>query len=101
MSSKKGANFMKKSIKWIAGAIVTAALFASCGGKNPVAGKKMALEAGGMSVVYVFTDSQFWLEGMDGLKLNYRYDKDNDCIIYKDIDGSEEIIEMSKLKEVQ
>ncbi len=63
---------MKKSIKWIAGAIVTAALFASCGSKNPVADKKMSLEAGEMSFVYVFTDSQFWLEGMDGLKLNSR-----------------------------
>ena len=92
---------MKKSIKWIAGAIVTAAFFASCGSKNSVADKKMSLEAGEMSFVYVFTDSQFWLEGMDGLKLNYRYDKDNDCIIYKDIDGSEESIEMSKLKEVK
>ena len=92
---------MKKSLKWIAGAIVAVALFASCGGKNPVAGKKMALEAGGMSIVYVFTDSQFWLEGMDGLKLNYRYDKENDRIVYADIDGSEEIIEMSKLKEVK
>ena len=50
---------MKKSIKWIAGAIVTAALFASCGSKNPVADKKMSLEAGEMSFVYVFTDSQF------------------------------------------
>lgn len=66
---------MKKSIKWIAGAIVTAALFASCGSKNPVADKKMSLEAGEMSFVYVFTDSQFWLEGMDGLKFNYRYAK--------------------------
>ena len=92
---------MKKNAKFQVLIFVSTMLFASCGGKNPVAGKKMALEAGGMSVVYVFTDSQFWLEGMDGLKLNYRYDKDNDCIIYKDIDGSEEIIEMSKLKEVK
>lgn len=36
---------MKKSIKWIAGAIVTAALFASCGSKNPVAGNKTALNS--------------------------------------------------------
>ena len=92
---------MKKSTKWIAGAIVAAALFASCGGKNPVAGKKMALEAGGMSIVYVFTDSQFWLEGMDGLKLNYRYDKENNRIVYTELDGEEKTLEMSKLKEVK
>ena len=90
-----------KSIKWIAGAIVAAALFASCGSKNPIAGKKMSLEAGGMSVVYVFTDSQFWLEGLDGLKLNYRYDKESDSIIYTEVDGEEKTLPMSKFKEVK
>lgn len=51
-------------------------LFASCRSENPVAGKKMALEANGMDIVYVFTDEQFWLEGLGGLKLNYKYDKE-------------------------
>mgnify|MGYP007101888656 CR=1 FL=1 len=92
---------MKKNAKFLVLIFVSTMLFASCGGKNPVAGKKMALEAGGMSVVYVFTDSQFWLEGMDGLKLNYRYDKENDRIVYTELDGEEKTLEMSKLKEVK
>ena len=92
---------MKKSTKWIAGAIVAAALFASCGGKNPVAGKKMAFDYNGASIVYIFTDSQFWLEGLDGIKLNYRYDKETDSIIYTEVDGEEKTLPMSKFKEVK
>ena len=98
-------------------------------GKNPVAGKKMALEAGGMSIVYVFTECKFWIEEIsgeeideellnrytslkslprlyylaeiDGELLNYRYDKKNNRIVYTKSDGSENFIEVSKLKEVK
>ena len=92
---------MKKITFFLVTVFFSAMLFSSCGSKNPVAGKKMALEAGVMSFVYVFSDNQFWLEGMDGLKQNYRYDKESNTIIYTDLDGSEQIIEMSKLKEVK
>ena len=92
---------MKKLVKVIAVVFLSASLFASCGSKNPVAGKKMALEAGGMSVTYIFTENQFWLEGLDGLKMNYRYDKESDSIIYTELDGSESVIEMSKLREMK
>ena len=98
-------------------------------GKNPVAGKKMALEAGGMSIVYVFTECKFWIEKIsgeeidgellknygytskrspslylveiDGELLNYRYDKKNNRIVYTKSDGSENFIEVSKLKEIE
>ena len=92
---------MKKMVKAIVLAVVVAALFAVCGSKNLVASKKMALEAGVMSFVYVFDDEQFCMEGFDGLKMKYRYDKERDSIVYTELDGSESVIEMSKLKKVK
>lgn len=94
-------SFMKKVTSLIILLFISVMLFASCRSENPVAGKKMALEANGMDIVYVFTDEQFWLEGLDGLKLNYKYDKEQNRIIYTDIDGSEQTIEMNILKEVK
>ena len=92
---------MKKVTSLIILLFISVILFASCRSENTVAGKKMALEANGMDIVYVFTDEQFWLEGLDGLKLNYKYDKEQNRIIYTDIDGSEQTIEMNMLKEVK
>lgn len=92
---------MKKIFKVILLVFLTTSIFACCKTKNPVAGKKMSLDAGGMSITYVFTEAQFWLEGLDGLKLNYRYDKESDSIIYSEIDGEEKIIPMSDFKEVK
>lgn len=92
---------MKRLTKAIALAILTATLLAGCKGKNPVAGKKMALNVGGMSVVYIFEKEKFYMEGLDGIKMKYRYDKDSDSIIYTELDGTESVIEMSKLKEVK
>ncbi|MBR0098735.1 MAG: hypothetical protein IJP90_03360 [Treponema sp.] len=92
---------MKKLVEVVAVVFLSASFFASCTSKNPVAGKKMSLDAGGMSVTYIFTENQFWLEGLDGLKMNYRYDKGTNAIIYTELDGSESVIDMSKLKEVK
>ena len=92
---------MKKMVKAIALAVMAAALFAGCGSKNPVAGKRMALEVNGTSFVYVFEDEQFYMEGLDGLKLKYRYDKESDSIVYTELDGSESVIKMSELKRVK
>lgn len=92
---------MKKFTKFLVVGCVIAILLASCGSKNPVAGKKMAMDAGGMSVVYIFTENQFWLEGLDGVKLNYRYDKETASIIYTELDGEETTLPMSKFTEVK
>lgn len=35
------------------------------------------------------------------MKMNYRYDKETNAIIYTELDGSESVIDMSKLKEVK
>ena len=92
---------MKKTAKAVALVVVAVTLFAGCGSKNPVVGKRMALEVNGMSFVYVFEDEQFYMEGLDGFKLEYRYDKESDSIVYTELDGSESVIEMSKLKKVK
>ena len=92
---------MKKKLLFVALSLFIVTLFAGCGNENPVAGKKMALDAGGASVVYIFTDDQFWLEGLDGIKLNYRYVKDTDSIIYTELDSEETTLSMSKFKEVK
>lgn len=41
------------------------------------------------------------MEGFDGLKMKYRYDKESDSIVYTETDGSERVIVMSKLKRVK
>ena len=95
------SNDMKKMVKAIALAVMAAALFAGCGSKNPVAGKRMALEAMGTNFVYVFEDEQFYMEGFEGMKMKYRYDKESDSIVYTELDGSERVIKMSELKRVK
>lgn len=41
---------MKKLVKVVAVVFLSASFFSSCTSKNPVAGKKMSLDAGGMNV---------------------------------------------------
>lgn len=61
----------------------------------------MSLSAGGASFIYIFEKDQFYMEGLEGMKMNYRYDKDSDSIIYTEIDGTEKMIEMKSLREVK
>ena len=80
---------MTVSKKLIGATFLSVVLFVGCSGKNPVAGKKMSLSAGGASFIYIFEKDQFYMEGLEGMKMNYRYDKDSDSIIYTEIDGTE------------
>ena len=92
---------MTVSKKLIGAVFLSVVLFAGCSGKNPVAGKKMALSAGGTSFVYIFEKDQFYMEGLEGIKMNYRYDKDSNSIIYTELDGTEKMINMKSLSEVK
>lgn len=93
---------MKKTMVLVAVTVLTAAIFVGCKEKNPVAGKKMSIEmGGGVSATYVFSETQFWVDGFDGLKKEYHYDKERDAIVYSNSDGSEDVVEMSRWKEVK
>lgn len=65
-------------------------VFMGCKEKNPVAGKKMILTdtifGEEMEFTYVFSDSQYWLDGVEGIKGTYQYDKETDTI---SLDGGE------------
>ena len=79
---------MKSITIAFAAAVLSAVLLVGCKGKNPVAGKKMALtestvilgEKYEQDLIYVFSDTQYWLDGLEGVKMNYVYDKETDTI---------------------
>lgn len=91
---------MKGFIKFCIIGLICFSLF-SCNGKNPVAGKKMALNVGDASYVYIFEKDQFYMEGLEGYKLNYQYDIETNTIIYTEFDGSEKTLDCSQLTEVK
>ena len=90
---------MKKIFKLIAITIFALTMFVSCGKKNPVSGKKFELKINGLeTVTYVFSDDKMWLDGLEEIKLDYRYDEVSNSIIMIEYDGIESTIPMSQLK---